>query len=78
MNYTFCGIELTIIIYSSYHNKLGVFSNHEAAINTFTKFRDLPTLVFNQKNMMIKEEFTKQKIETMEKQLHKIRKKITR
>ncbi|MCD7453198.1 hypothetical protein HAX54_020003 [Datura stramonium] len=71
---TLCDVEIAIVIYSPYHNEPKVFPNHDAAINTLTKFRELTTLE-QSKDMMTQEEFTKQRIKKMEKQLQKVRKK---
>ncbi|KAG5596297.1 hypothetical protein H5410_037529 [Solanum commersonii] len=42
LNSTLCDVELATYINSPYHKKPEVFSNHEAATITFTKFEDLP------------------------------------
>ncbi|PHT42048.1 hypothetical protein CQW23_20902 [Capsicum baccatum] len=57
-----------------YHDEPKVFPNHDATINTFTKFREL-SMLEKSNNMMTHEEFTKKRIKKMEKQLHKERKK---
>ncbi|MCD7453199.1 hypothetical protein HAX54_020004 [Datura stramonium] len=68
---TLCDVEIAIVIYSPYHDEPKAFPNHDAAINTLTKFRELTTLEQSE-NMMTQEEFTKQRIKKMEKQLQKI------
>ncbi|MCD7462334.1 hypothetical protein HAX54_048292 [Datura stramonium] len=68
---TLCDVEIAIVIYSPYHDEPKVFSNPDAAINTLTKFRELTTLEQSE-NMMTQEEFTKQRIKKIEKQLQKI------
>ncbi|MCD7453197.1 hypothetical protein HAX54_020002 [Datura stramonium] len=68
---TLCDVEIAIIIYSPYHDEPKVFPNHDAAISILTKFREL-TMLEKSENMMTQEEFTKQRIKKMEKQLQKI------
>ncbi|KAF3636548.1 hypothetical protein FXO38_24118 [Capsicum annuum] len=57
-----------------YHDEPKVFPNHDATINTFTKFREL-SMLEKSNNMMTHEEFNKKRIKKMEKQLYKERKK---
>uniref|UniRef100_A0A3Q7EHG5 MADS-box domain-containing protein n=1 Tax=Solanum lycopersicum TaxID=4081 RepID=A0A3Q7EHG5_SOLLC len=40
-----CGVELTVVIYSPYHEEPKVFPSHEATTNTFTNFKKLSELV---------------------------------
>ncbi|KAM3377188.1 hypothetical protein P3S68_009601 [Capsicum galapagoense] len=71
---TLCNAETSIVTYSPYHDEPKVFPNHDATINTITKFREL-SMLEKSNNMMTHEEFTKKRIKKMEKQLHKERKK---
>ncbi|XP_055827343.1 agamous-like MADS-box protein AGL80 [Solanum dulcamara] len=69
-----CEVEIVVVIYSTYHQEPKVFPSHDVAINTCTKFREFS--YFEQsKNMMTQEKFTKQRIEKMEEQLQKVKKK---
>ncbi|KAM3220094.1 hypothetical protein P3L10_024625 [Capsicum annuum] len=71
---TLCNAETSIVTYSPYHDEPKVFPNHDATINTFTKFREL-SMLEKSNNMMTHEEFNKKRIKKMEKQLYKERKK---
>ncbi|XP_055826450.1 agamous-like MADS-box protein AGL80 [Solanum dulcamara] len=69
-----CEVEIVVVIYSTYHQEPKVFPSHDVAINTCTKFREFS--YFEQsKNMMTQEKFTRQRIEKMEEQLQKVKKK---
>ncbi|WMV24264.1 hypothetical protein MTR67_017649 [Solanum verrucosum] len=70
---TLCDVEIAAVIDSPYNNEPTVFPNYDAAINTFVKFKELPTLE-KSKNMVTREEFTKKRIEKMEEKLLKVRK----
>ncbi|MCD7463427.1 hypothetical protein HAX54_050564 [Datura stramonium] len=70
---TLCDVEMAVIISSPYHNEPAVFPNNDVAINTFTKFRDLPELE-KLKNMTTQEKFTKQRTEKIDEQMRKVRK----
>ncbi|KAK6791354.1 hypothetical protein RDI58_010435 [Solanum bulbocastanum] len=70
---TLCDVEIAAVIDSPYNNEPTVFPNYDAAINTFVKFKELPTLE-KQKYMVTREEFTKKRIEKMEEKLLKVRK----
>ncbi|KAK6773214.1 hypothetical protein RDI58_028452 [Solanum bulbocastanum] len=70
---TLCGVEMAIIVYSPYQNQPDLFPNYANAFNTFKRFSELSVLD-QSKHMMAGEEFTKRRIEKLEKQLHKVRK----
>ncbi|KAG5609871.1 hypothetical protein H5410_021152 [Solanum commersonii] len=70
---TLCDVEIAAVIDSPYNNEPTVFPNYDSAINTFVKFKELPTLE-KSKNMVTREEFTKKRIEKMEEKLLKVRK----
>ncbi|TMX03993.1 hypothetical protein EJD97_012375 [Solanum chilense] len=70
---TLCDVEIAVVIDSPYNNEPTVFPNYSAAINTFVKFKELPMLE-KSKDMVTREEFTKKRIEKMEKKLLKVRK----
>ncbi|XP_060177820.1 agamous-like MADS-box protein AGL80 [Lycium barbarum] len=70
---TLCDIDIATVDYSAYHDKPKVFPNHGVVFNTFTKFRELLELD-QSKYMVTLEEFTKQRINKLEEQLHKVRK----
>lgn len=70
---TLCGIETTIVIYNPYHNQLDLYSNHAITFNIFKRFNELSVLD-QSKHMMMGEDFTKERIEKLEKQIHKDRK----
>ncbi|KAK4726297.1 hypothetical protein R3W88_031214 [Solanum pinnatisectum] len=70
---TLCGVEMAIIVYSPYQNQPDLFPNYANAFNTFKRFSELSVLD-QSKHMMTGEEFTKRRIEKLEKQLHKVRK----
>lgn len=67
-------VEMAIIINSPYHDEPKVFPNHDAAINTFTKFRDLPASE-KSKDIKTQEMVTKKRIKKMEQQLENARRK---
>ncbi|KAK6804128.1 hypothetical protein RDI58_001912 [Solanum bulbocastanum] len=69
---TLCGVELTIVVYSPYHEEPKMFPNHETIINTFTNFKKLPELV-QSKNMETQERNTKQRISKIEDKLWKVK-----
>ncbi|KAK4721249.1 hypothetical protein R3W88_011482 [Solanum pinnatisectum] len=70
---TLCDVEIIVVIDSPYSNEPTVFPNYDTAINTFVKFKELPTLE-KSKNMVTREEFTKKRIEKMDEKLLKVRK----
>ncbi|XP_027772368.1 agamous-like MADS-box protein AGL80 [Solanum pennellii] len=70
---TLCDVEIAVVIDSPYNNEPTIFPNYSAAINTFIKFKELPTLE-KSKDMVTREEFTKKRIEKIEKKLLKVRK----
>ncbi|KAG5600037.1 hypothetical protein H5410_031407 [Solanum commersonii] len=70
---TLCDIEMAAIIYSPYSDEPKVFPIHGAAINTFRKFKELAAFE-RLKNMVIRDEFTEQRIKKLEKSLLKVRK----
>ncbi|PHT95251.1 hypothetical protein T459_03133 [Capsicum annuum] len=57
---TLCGVEIAAVIYSPYSNGPVVFPHYEDTLNTFRKFKSLPTLV-QSKSVVTREEFTKVK-----------------
>ncbi|KAK4379549.1 hypothetical protein RND71_001411 [Anisodus tanguticus] len=70
---TLCDVETATVIYSPYHDEPKVFPNYDAAVNTFTKFRELPELE-KSKNMATLKDFTQKRIKKLEDQLEKVRK----
>ncbi|TMW90571.1 hypothetical protein EJD97_015533 [Solanum chilense] len=70
---TLCGVEMAITVYSPYQIQPILFPNNANAFNTFKRFSELSVLD-QSKHMMTGEEFTKQRTEKLEKQLHKVRK----
>ncbi|WMV24117.1 hypothetical protein MTR67_017502 [Solanum verrucosum] len=71
---TLCDVEMAAILYSPFNNEPKVFPNHGAAITTFEKLVELPTLK-KSKNMVTSDEFTKKRIEKLNDKLLKVRKK---
>ncbi|KAK6791321.1 hypothetical protein RDI58_010402 [Solanum bulbocastanum] len=71
---TLCDVEMAVILYSPFNNEPKVFLNHGAAITTFKKLVELPTLK-KSKNMVTSDEFTKKRIEKLNEKLLKVRKK---
>ncbi|WMV30370.1 hypothetical protein MTR67_023755 [Solanum verrucosum] len=41
---THCYVEVAIVIYDPYRNEPYTFPNNDVALNTFIKFKELPTL----------------------------------
>ncbi|XP_049370619.1 agamous-like MADS-box protein AGL80 [Solanum verrucosum] len=73
LNSTLCDVELATFINSPYHKKSEVFSNHEVATSTFTKFEDLPEMD-KSKNITAQEEQIMKRINKIENELEKVRK----
>ncbi|KAH0684638.1 hypothetical protein KY290_021161 [Solanum tuberosum] len=71
---TLCDVEMAAIFYSPFNNEPKVFPHHGAAITTFEKLVELPTLK-KSKNMVTSDEFTKKRIEKLNEKLLKVRKK---
>ncbi|WMV12896.1 hypothetical protein MTR67_006281 [Solanum verrucosum] len=67
---TICDVELAIIVNSPDHDEPKIFPNNDDVISSFEKFRNFPA-----KSTMTQEELTKQRIEKIEEQLQKVRKK---
>ncbi|XP_055803537.1 agamous-like MADS-box protein AGL80 [Solanum dulcamara] len=68
-----CDVEVAAIVYGPYRNEPYIFPNNDAALTTFIKFKELPTLE-KSKNMVTTQEFTEQRIKKLEEQLQKLRK----
>ncbi|WMV10898.1 hypothetical protein MTR67_004283 [Solanum verrucosum] len=70
---TLCDVELATLVNSPYNNEPGMFPNHEAATDIFTKFFDLPEEE-RSKNMKTQENIITKRIEKIENELEKVRK----
>ncbi|XP_049400069.1 agamous-like MADS-box protein AGL80 [Solanum stenotomum] len=70
---TLCDVELATLVNSPYNNEPGMFPNHEAATDIFTKFFDLPEKE-RSKNMKTQENIITKRIEKIENELEKVRK----
>ncbi|KAM3270519.1 agamous-like MADS-box protein AGL80 [Capsicum chacoense] len=70
---TLCNVEMAVIIYSPYHIEPKLFPNNDDAIETFSKFRELPEFV-QSKNMVTQKKFTEEMKEKIEEKIRKIRK----
>ncbi|KAM3355931.1 hypothetical protein P3S68_022645 [Capsicum galapagoense] len=68
-----CEVETASVMFSPYQKEPIVFPNNDKTINIFTRFKRLPPL-FQSKNMMTIDMFTKKRIAKMEKKLEKLRK----
>ncbi|XP_060186765.1 agamous-like MADS-box protein AGL80 [Lycium barbarum] len=61
---TLCDVETVTVVYSPYHDEPKVFPNHDAVINTFTKFRELSELE-QSKNRVTLEDFIEKRIKKL-------------
>ncbi|KAH0650665.1 hypothetical protein KY290_031526 [Solanum tuberosum] len=73
LNSTLYDVELATFINSLYHKKPEVFSNHEAATSTFTKFEDLPE-TDKSKDITTQEKQIMKRINKIENELEKVKK----